>query len=310
MRVSVVATLYNSAEYIPEFYRRVTKAITKVTSDFEVIFVDDGSPDDSLSIARKLLKSNHRLKVVALSRNFGHHKAVMKGLSYAKGDFVFLIDCDLEEPPELFQELYKKMKSADKKDPVDIVQAVQNRRKGGLFEKISGYLFYKFFNVLSDSNVPENSMMARLMTRRFVKALLLHEEREFFLSGLCSLTGFRLETLTADKASKGKTSYSLSRKFLSALNAVTAFSDRPLFFIFYSGLFLSFFSFGGIFVLFLRVIFFGTRFMVGWFSIILLISFLGGFGIASIGVVGLYLGRIFIEVKKRPLIVKDIYSNY
>ncbi|MBI3620470.1 glycosyltransferase family 2 protein [Candidatus Roizmanbacteria bacterium] len=305
-----MATLYNSADYIPEFYRRVTQAVARVTSDYEVILVDDGSPDNSLSIARNLLKDKHPLKIVALSRNFGHHKAVMKGLSCAKGEFIFLIDCDLEEPPELFQDLYKKMRSADKKDPVDIVQAVQNRRKGPLFEKISGYLFYKFFNILSDSNVPENSMMARLMTRRFVKALLLHEEREFFLSGLCSLTGFKLETLAADKTSKGKTSYSLSRKILSAINAVTAFSDRPLFFIFYFGIFLSFFSFGGIFYLFLRVIFFGTRFMVGWFSIVLLISFLGGFGIASIGVVGLYLGRIFIEVKKRPLIVKGIYSNH
>ncbi len=310
MRVSVVTTLYESAEYIPEFYRRAIKAVSSITSDFELIFVDDGSPDNSLSVARSFLKDKYPLKVIALSRNFGHHKAIMKGLSYAKGDLVFLIDCDLEEAPELFYELYQKMKSAGKKDPADMVQAVQKRRKGGVFEKITGHLFYKFFNALSDSNVPENAMISRLMTRRFVKALLLHDEREFFLSGLCSLAGFKIEILEANKTSKGKTSYNLSRRFLSALNAVTAFSDRPLFFIFYSGIFLSLLSFGGIIFLFFRVAFLGMRFLAGWFSIILLISFLGGFGIASIGVVGLYLGRIFIEVKKRPLIVKEVYSNY
>lgn len=310
MKVSVVTTLYHSSEYIDEFCRRAAKAVSTETKDFEILLVNDGSPDDSLKVAKSQLKRKIRVKIIDLSRNFGHHKAMMKGLANAKGDYVFMIDCDLEEPPELFVELYRKMRSAPKEDPCDLVQAVQNSRKGGFFERFSGHLFYRFFNSICDIRVPPNSMMARLVTRRFLQALLLHEEREYFLSGLISLTGFRQEVVVADKKSKGKTTYNLARRLLSTLNAITSFSDKPLFFIFYSGIFLSGMALAGIFVVTTCYFLLGIHFLAGWASIMLTVCFLGGFGIASVGVVGLYLGRIFMEVKRRPSIIKEVYSNY
>jgi putative glycosyltransferase len=310
MRVSVVTTLFHSSDYIDEFFKRIVKVVSSVTSDFEILLVDDGSPDQSLSIAKTLLKKKYRVKIIQLSRNFGHHKALMKGLTHAQGDFVFMIDCDLEEPPELFKPLYEKLRSASKENPIDVIQAVQNSRKGGVFEKLGGHIFYQLFNSMSSVRIPENSMMARLVTRRFLKALLQHEEREYFLSGLVSLTGFRQEIFIAEKSFKGKTTYSFSRRVLSALTAITSFSDKPLFFIFYSGIVLSSIAFLGIIALVISFSFFGVRYLTGWASIVLISCLLGGFGIASIGVVGLYLGRVFIEVKKRPSIVMDIFSNY
>jgi hypothetical protein len=153
MDLSIVTTLYYSSPYLEEFYARTCAAAEQITDDYEIILVNDGSPDDSLDVALSLFERDDRVKVVDLSRNFGHHKAVMTGLAHARGDLVFKIDCDLEEEPELLGEFYAEMI----KDPsVDVVYGVQQRRKGGPFERLSGSLFYRLFNLLSDHPVPSN----------------------------------------------------------------------------------------------------------------------------------------------------------
>ena len=147
MKLSIVTTLYKSSKYVDEFYERISKEAQKITNDYELIFVDDGSPDDSLEKAITLYQKNEKVRIIELSRNFGHHKAIMTGLSHAQGDFVFLIDVDLEERPELLSEFWHELQNDE---GLDLVYGVQEKRKGRLFERVSGYFYYKLINHLSD----------------------------------------------------------------------------------------------------------------------------------------------------------------
>jgi putative glycosyltransferase len=156
MKLSIVTTLYKSSPYVDEFYERISKEAQKITDNYEIIFVDDGSPDDSLQKCITLHQQDQKVTVVELSRNFGHHKAIMTGLSHAQGDFVFLIDVDLEEEPELLGKFWQELQNgAD----LDLIFGVQERRKGGWFERVSGYLYFKLLNHLSNVKIPENFLM-------------------------------------------------------------------------------------------------------------------------------------------------------
>ena len=187
MKLSIVATLYQSAPHIHEFHQRASAVAQELAGDdYEIVLVNDGSPDNSLDLAVQLAEDDRHLVVVDLSRNFGHHKAMLTGLSHAKGDQVFLIDSDLEEEPEWLLEFERQLE----RDSCDVVYGVQSKRKGGWFERISGWLFYKIFNVLTDTKVPANMVTARLMTRRYLDALLLHGERALSIGGLYVITGF------------------------------------------------------------------------------------------------------------------------
>ena len=187
MLISIVTTLYHSAPYLQEFYERSRRAAEKITTDYEILLVNDGSPDNSLERALTIQKQDSRVVVIDLSRNFGHHRAMMTGLSYARGEYIFLLDGDLEEEPEWLLTFYEALR----RDSLDVVYGVQERRKGDLFEQWSGALFYKLFNVFSNTPIPANSVIARLMTRRYVRQLLQHREREVFIPGLWQVTGYR-----------------------------------------------------------------------------------------------------------------------
>lgn len=173
MKLSIVATLYQSAQYIEEFCWRAGAAARQlVDDDYEIVLVNDGSPDDSLARAVRLTELDSHVIVVDLSRNFGHHKAMMTGLSHAQGEQVFLIDSDLEEEPEWLQSFAEQME----RDRCDVVYGVQEQRKGSLYERWTGKWFYLLFRTLSGFALPENLITARLMTRRYVNALLLHRD--------------------------------------------------------------------------------------------------------------------------------------
>ena len=152
MRLSVVATLYRSSRTLDAFYARVSSAAAALTGEYELVLVNDGSPDDSLDVALQLLSRDARVRVVDLARNFGHHKAMMTGLAHARGELVFLIDSDLEEEPELLGAFHDTLRASD----ADVVYGVQATRRGGLFERVSGWVFFKLFNVLSDVPIPVN----------------------------------------------------------------------------------------------------------------------------------------------------------
>jgi len=277
----------------------------KLTKDYEIILVNDGSPDNSLEIAISLYEKDARVKVIDLSRNFGQHKAVMTGLAHSRGDLVFLLDCDLEEPPELLGKFYEVMKDSD----ADVVYGVQESRKGDFFERFSGWLFYGLFNLLSTYPIPKNLISARLMSRRYVSALLEHKDREIFLAGLWAITGFKQVPLIVKKASRGKTSYTFLRKISILVNSITSFSIKPLVFIFYTGLFIMIASSISAFYLVVKRLFF-QNYLGGWPSLIVSVWFLGGLTVFSLGVIGIYLSRIFMEVKPRPYtIIRDIYEK-
>ena len=280
-------------------------AAEKITDDFEIIFVNDGSPDESLEIAISIYENDSRIKIIDLSRNFGHHKAVMTGLAHAKGELVFLIDVDLEEDPELFNIFHKVFIDSN----TDVVYGVQNKRKGGLWERTTGALFYWVFNLLSTHRIPANLLMARLMSRRYVKNLVAHRESELDIGGLWTITGFKQVPVKVDKHSKPSTTYTLRRKLALMVRSITGFSNRPLIYI--AGL--------GVIILAMTFLFslyvFGVRIFIGkppsgFTSTILSIWFLGGLTIFSLGVVAIYLSVIFIETKNRPYtIIRDIYER-
>jgi putative glycosyltransferase len=306
MKLSIVATLYQSAPYIDEFHRRASIAGRQlVGDDYEIVLVNDGSPDDSLDVAVALTESDSHVVVVDLSRNFGHHKAMMTGLANAKGERAFLIDSDLEEEPECLVAFADQMRG----DPCDVVYGVQEQRKGGWIERWSGQWFYSLFKALTGLALPQNAVTARLMTRRYVDALLRHEEREVFMAGLWHITGFVQRPQVVRKHSTSKTTYTFRRKMSLFVNSVTSFSNAPLVGIFYVGVSISLVA-----VIYIAYLIFNRMFLAkplsGWTSVMGSIWLLGGLVISFIGVVGIYLSKIFLETKQRPYtIVRQVYAK-
>jgi putative glycosyltransferase len=305
MDLSIVSSLYRSAAYLEEFHRRASATARQLGLDYEIVLVNDGSPDESLQLALELQRRDPRLCVVDLSRNFGHHKAMMTGLAHARGRRVFLLDADLEEEPELLQVFSEAMDRTG----ADVVYGVQQSRKGGPIERATGALFYRLFNWLSVEEVPANQLCARLMTRRYVDSLLAHRDREIYLAGLWSATGYRQVGVPAHKLHKGVSSYTLRRKIALAVNSVTSFSTRPLVMIFYLGIAILFLSLGGAGALIVRSLFFG-QLLPGWASTMVALCFMGGLNLFCVGIVGIYLAKVFSEAKDRPFtVVRDVYRG-
>ncbi|QLF72020.1 glycosyltransferase family 2 protein (plasmid) [Peteryoungia desertarenae] len=306
MKLSIVATLYKSARYIQEFHERASaSAIRMVGGDYEIVLVNDGSPDNSLDLAVRITGQDPHVQVIDLSRNFGHHKAMMTGLAHAKGDLVFLIDSDLEEEPEWLIAFARQMD----RDQCDVVYGVQAHRKGSWFERWSGQWFYDLFKALTGLALPENVVTTRLMSRRYVDALLSHQEREVFMAGLWHITGFDQRSQTVIKHSTSETTYTLRRKMSLLVNSVTSFSNAPLVSIFYIGISISSFALAYIGYIVAQWLFLAET-MSGWTSVMASIWLLGGMIISFIGVVGIYLSKIFSETKQRPYtIVRQIYAK-
>ncbi len=305
MKLSVVATLYNSSPYIEEFHRRTTHSARQITESYEIILVNDGSPDDSLARAVQLSEMDEHLMVVDLSRNFGHHKAMMTGLAHARGERIFLIDSDLEEEPEWLLAFEDQMN----RDLCDVVYGVQVRRKGGVLERFTGELFYRLFRFMAGIRLPENVVTARLMTRRYVEALLQFEEREVFLAGLWHIAGFDQRPHTVEKHATSETNYTLGRKISLVVNSVTSFSNAPLIGIFYVGAVISLAACAYTVYLIVQWRFFFKP-LSGWTSVMASIWLLGGLVISFMGVVGIYLSKVFSEVKRRPYtIIRQIYGR-
>lgn len=304
MKLSIVASLYHSAIYVEEFHSRASAVAQSIAGDdYEIVLVNDGSPDNSLELAVRLSERDSHVIVVDLSRNFGHHKAMMTGLAHAQGELVFLIDSDLEEEPEWLPKFLGQME----RDNADMVYGVQAARKGTIVERTSGWLFYRFFRFLTGVCQPDNIVTARLMTRRFVQALLTHQERELNIGGLWVTTGFSQSSQIVAKHSSSPTTYTWTRKFSHLVNAVTSFSSLPLVFTFYAGLLISVSA--AVFIAYLAFRFFFISMPPdGYTSTIASIWFFSGLIILFLGVQGIYISKIFIEVKQRPYtIIRQVY---
>ncbi len=297
MKLSIVTSLYNSAAFLPEFYERIIRAALRCTDDFELVFVDDGSPDNSSELVRGLMARDARVVLVELSRNFGHHHASLAGVMAARGDRVFYLDVDLEDQPEWLDLFVREMGQHQ----CDIVYAAREQRAGNWFRRWSGSLFYRLFNMFSDVKIVPNICSACLMQRAFVEAMRAMQEKNLFLVGAMAWMGFRSRVITVQRPVRATPSnYTLWRSLRLAANAVTSFSAYPLHLIFLLGLALSL-CFGGMGAFMLvKKILFPHRVFFGYASIIVSIWFLGGVLILFIGIIGIYLAKIFTEVKARP----------
>lgn len=304
--ISICTTLYKSEKTILPFLERMTNVLSATNLAYEIIVVDDGSPDNSAALVQGFLRENAHIKLIELSRNFGHHKALRTAMKYSKGDLVFLIDSDLEEEPDLLNDF---LKAKELNPSFDVVYGVQAQRKGDKIEKIGGGIFWKLYALLSDTTLMPNTSTVRLMTRRYVDAFLLSDENDFFIDGIADFTGFAKMPITFKKGSKGETSYTFSKRFHLAVNAITSFSAVPLKLIFYVGALL--FALAGLIAIVTvsRYLFVGIP-VQGWTSLILSIWLLGGLQLMMMGILGIYLARVFNEVKKRPfVIVKNIHES-
>lgn len=306
MKLSVVSTLYKSESHIAEFCDRISAVARRlVGDDFEIILVNDGSPDGSLDLAVARSLVDRHVTVIDLSRNFGHHKAIMTGLAHAKGDRVFLIDSDLEEEPEWLLPFADQM--SDRK--LDVVYGVQESRRGGTFERWTGAIFFSINDWLSDFQLPRNLVIARLMTRAYVAALVSHQDHEFIIAHLFQLTGFRQDSQIVVKHALSPTTYSISRRIQMAVRYLMTTSTKILYLILYFGLTISILSV-------LTMAFYLIRYAIhgigvsGFTSIIISIWFFGGMTMLVLGLLSVYIANILSETKRRPYtIIRDIHRG-
>lgn len=295
MKLSIVTTLYKSSPYIEEFHRRASGAARRITDDYEIVMVDDGSPDNSLDIACAIALNDNHVRVVELSRNFGHHKALMTGLDYADGELCLLIDSDLEEDPEALGQFYEKLQSSD----IDVVYGYQRARKGGWLERLTGKIVYDIFDLLLPYKIPLNAMTIRLMRKEYVDALCRYREQQTVIGGLWVIAGFKQIGIPLAKQSRSSPTYSAWHRWTVLIDSLTSFSEVPLIAIFYLGIVISALS-GLIGLVLLTEKIFFRRLLEGWVSVMLSVWFLGGILIFCIGLIGIYISKIFIETKGRP----------
>lgn len=304
MKLSIVSTLFQSEATIEEFVKRVRLAAQHFGGSYEIILVNDGSPDGSREIVLRLAQQQDDIVLIDLSRNFGQHEALFAGIQHARGELVFTIDADLEEDPAWLEPLYTKLQE----DNADLVCGVQHKRKGGILERFTGACFYLIFNKLSRTEVLPNATVARVFTKRFAQVLKTYDERTIFLPGLFAYSGFKQSSIKLHKQSSNPTSYSLNRRFSLAINAITSFSSRPLQYIFAVGVFIVFLVISASIGLGISWGLWGTHPNIATITL-LSVWFFGGLIISAIGLLGFYLARVFDEVKRRPkTIIREIHD--
>lgn len=293
--LSVVAPVFNEAELIGAFVDRVRAAVDD--APWELVLVDDGSSDDTPKILREAAAADPRVRVVFLSRNFGHQIALSAGLEHATGDCVVMLDSDLQDPPEVIPRLVDEWRAG-----AEVVAAVRTARPGETAFKLrTAHAFYRFFRWLSEVDLEPDSGDFRLLDRRALDALLAMPERSRFIRGMTAWIGFRQMTIRyeRDARSAGETKYPLSKMVRFASDALLSFSSRPLQLATYLGFAVSFFAFlATLLVLGLRLT---DNYLEGFSALTIIILLLGGVQLIAIGVLGEYVSRIYDEVKNRPL---------
>ncbi len=306
MQISIVIPVYNESEGIDELYRRTMTAISSFSDSFELICVDDGSEDTSLSQLIDYHKQDPRFKVISLSRNFGHQSAVLAGLSVAKGDYIGIMDGDLQDPPEIFERFYHKMKEG-----FDVVYAVRKKRKEGLVKKFAYWLYYRLLAKMSDTNIPLDSGDFCMMSRRVLDKMLTMQEQSLYLRGIRAWVGYPQAGLEYERAERfaGEPKYDFKQLFRLAYNGMFSFSSLPVRVMRRLGYFTLIFSF----LYFLKILisyFLYNDAPQGFTTLALAIFFFSGVQLISIGVLGEYVYRTYNESRERPLfIIKDKYLN-
>ncbi|MCW1146907.1 glycosyltransferase family 2 protein [Flavobacterium lacisediminis] len=308
MTLSVVTTLYKSKPFLETFLKEIIASIQiiKIT-DFELVFVNDGSPDDSVEYLLERKSDIPQIKILDLSRNFGHHYAIQAGLNYASGQYIFLIDNDLETPPSVLVEYYNEIINDN---TLDVVYGYQETRKGSFIEKKAGSIFWILINKLSDTKIPHNILTERLMTRQYVNELLRLQDANLFIGGMFYWVGFNQKGIAVKKGLRqGASTYTLKRRAELMLQAITSFSGKPLEWLFYIGISISFFSFLFLIYLAFQKLIYQDEVQLGWTSIVAINVLILGIISTFLGLIGIYIFKIFKQVQGRPnAIIKKIYE--
>ncbi len=302
MRLSIVVPCFNEEATLPELHRRVTRAAEDVVGqDFELVLVNDGSRDRTWQVMQALTAEDTRIAAVNLSRNHGHQLALSAGLSLAQGDRILILDADLQDPPELLPEMMRLMDEG-----ADVVYGQRRHRDGeSLFKRASATAFYRVLRWLSDVRIPVDTGDFRLMSRRAVDVLNSMPEAHRFIRGMVGWLGFKQVPLAYDRHPRraGTTNYPLRRMIRLAVDAITGFSIRPLRIASMLGIMFALLGLAG--VLFSVWGWFFGRTLPGWTSVMVVMLTLGGIQLTVLGIIGEYLGRLYIESKRRPLYVID-----
>ncbi len=304
--ISVVTPVYGCKTCLIELYLRLTQTLETINPDFEIIMVNDASPDGAWETIVELAQKDSRVKGINLSRNFGQHYAITAGLDYAAGEWVVVMDCDLQDQPEEIIKLYNKALEG-----FDVVVGKRVHRKDNLIKKFCSKVFYTLFNYLTEVKMNPQVSNFGIYSRQVVQNFcLLREEFRGFGIHLHWL-GFRRCEIEINHAQRnnGKSSYSLQKKIQLAFNVTLSSTDKPLRILFTIGLVIAIFAFV-IGFYYLITFFYYNRPLSGWTSLIVSLFFLSGIIIASIGLVGLYIGKIFRQVKERPLYIIQNKINY
>jgi glycosyltransferase involved in cell wall biosynthesis len=304
--LSVVVPVYNESSLIKELVKRVKANVKLITEDFEIILIDDGSYDQTWELIESEASQEKRIKGIKFSRNFGHHYAITAGLHNAIGEWVVVMDGDLQDRPEVIPDLYKKAQTG-----FDVVFVSRQNRPEKLYYQIAQKFFYRILRLLSGIDFDSSQANFSIINKKVVQAFKNFPENARFYGSTIKWLGFNRSSIYADHGVRhsGKPSYTFRKRIKLASDIILSFSERPLKFAVFIGILFSFLSFIGAGIIILRSISFGYS-VIGWPSLMVTIFFLSGITLTILGFIGIYLGRIFQEVKNRPLYLVSSEVNF
>ncbi len=306
--ISYVLPVFNESAGIEQFYKELTKAVSKNKKyNFEFVFINDGSRDDSLEKLRSFHKKDKRVKIVNFSRNFGHQLALTAGIDHATGDALIIMDTDLQDPPKVSLELVKAWEEG-----YEVVYAKRRSRIDGFFKKIAIHVYYRVQTKLANIDIPLDTGDFRLIDKKVADHLRSLQEKHPYIRGLVSWLGFKQTAVEYDRQGRfaGETNYPFNKLVKLALDGVTGFSTAPLELITRLGFTTSILSVLGIIYVLITRIFFAELTLPGWAVTMIAILFMGGIQLITLGVMGTYIGRIYAEVQNRPrYVVSDFIAQ-
>ena len=301
MELSVVIPVFNEEKNVDLLHKRLSEVVKKITGEYELLFVNDGSRDHTLDLVKKIASQDAHIRYINFSRNFGHQIAVTAGLDYCSGNTIVIIDADLQDPPEMIGAMYSKMKE----EGYDVVYAKRKSRKGETFmKKLTAKVFYRLLQRITNVHIPVDTGDFRIISRNIVEVLKQMPEQQKYLRGQIAWAGYKQTFIEYERQERhaGETGWPYRKMIRFALDGITSFSNFPLKFATVSGIIVSCISFVLIlYALYSRFI--SKEYVAGWTSLMIVVLFMGGIQLLSIGIIGEYISRISANVRDRPLYI-------
>lgn len=301
IKISVLTPFFNESENIDDYFYKVIKVLNQIHSNWEIICIDDGSIDETRSELLKFANNNTNIKLIFLSRNFGKEAALTAGLDHASGDLIIPIDADLQDPPEVIPYMIEKWEQG-----YDIINGVRKSRYDGFFRRFTAYIFYKIINFLTNGKIPEHVGDFRLIDRKALEIIKNLREKTRYMKGVISWVGYKSTVVEyyRPQRNRGLTKLNFLKLLKHAYDGIFSFSSKPLKIWLYLGLIFSFSGFTYACYLVIKVLLYGIE-LPGYTSLMVVIIFIGGIQLISLGIIGEYIARIFKEVKNRPIYIVD-----